>query len=631
LYGAVADRAGGVADPALQIAEETTMKIPLTFGPPHVTVERRADGSMIVSSPEPLAAYPRSMTDWLDHWARAAPDRVFLAERAGRGWREVTYAQAREYARRVAQAIIDRGLNAERPVAILSGNSVDHALIGLGAMIAGVPYAPVSQPYSLIAKDYGKLKTILDVLTPGLVYVSDGARYTLALAAGVPKDAEVVAGINPPKEWPSTTFEAFIAKPAGPEVDAAHAKVGPDTVAKLLFTSGSTGSPKGVINTQKMMTSNQAMLKGVNPSYHLVAPVLIDWLPWSHTFGGNNNFNLVLSAGGSYYIDEGRPLPGAIEATVRNIKDVSPTVYYNVPKGYEMLLPYVERDADLRKSLFAHLQAFVYAGAALAPHVREALERLGHETVGHAVPILTSLGSTETGPSALSVTEKACARGVVGIPNHGVELKLIPNGDKLEARLKSPSITPGYWRRPDLTRDAFDDEGYYKLGDALKFFDERDPELGFVFDGRVAEDFKLATGTWVSVGPLRLKFIAHCAPYVADLVVAGRDRDDATALVVPNVPACRELAGLRDDASDTEALTHPKVREAFSSLLAVFNKKAGGSSGRFARIILMDDPPSLDTGELTDKGSINQRAVLALRADVVEELYAETPSARTIT
>jgi feruloyl-CoA synthase len=606
------------------------MTTPLTFGPPHVTVERRVDGSMIVKSPEPLGAHPRSMTDWLDHWARAAPDRVFLAERRNGAWRKVTYAEARDVARRVAQGIIDRGLTPERPIAILSGNSVEHALIGLGAMIAGVPYAPVSQPYSLVAKDYGKLKTILEILTPGLVYVSDGAKFAVALAAGVQKEVEVVAGANPPTNWPSTTFETFIAKPAGPEVDAAHAKIGPETVAKLLFTSGSTGSPKGVINTQKMMTSNQAMLKGVNPSYHMVAPVLVDWLPWSHTFGGNNNFNLVLSAGGSYYIDEGRPLPGAIEATVRNIKDVSPTVYYNVPKGFEMLLPYVQSDAQLRESLFARLQSFVYAGAALSPHVRKEFERLGRETVGRAAPILTSLGSTETGPSALSVTEKACAPGVVGIPNHGVELKLVPNGDKLEARLKSPSITPGYWRRPDLTKDAFDEEGYYRLGDALTFYDERDPELGFVFDGRVAEDFKLATGVWVSVGPLRLKFIALCAPYVTDLVVAGHDRDDAAALVVPNVPACRELSGLSEAASDAEVFLHPNVREKFSALLAAFNKAAGGSSRRFARIILMDDPPSLDSGELTDKGSINQRAVLALRADMVGELYAETPSARTI-
>ncbi len=606
----------------------TRMK--LTFGPPDVTVERRADGAMLVRSPHPLKPYPDAVTDWLDHWAKVAPTRVFLAERQGEAWRKVTYAEARDAARRVAQALIDRKLSVDRPVAILSGNSVDHALIGLGAMIAGVPYAPVSPPYSLVAKDFAKLKAILGVLTPGLIFVGDGAPFAAAIEATAPKDAEIVAGVNPPASRPSTTLSAFLAKPAGPEVDAAQAKVGPDTIAKLLFTSGSTGAPKGVINTHRMMTSNQAMLQGLNPSYAAEPPVLIDWLPWSHTFGGNNNFNLVLANGGSYYIDAGKPLPRAIEETVRNLREISPTVYYNVPKGFEMLMPYLQADEGLRKSLFAKLQSFVYAGAALPPHVREELERLGRETIGEAVPILTSLGSTETGPSAISVTERACEPGVVGIPNPGVEVKLVPNGDKFEARLKSPSITPGYWRQPELTEAAFDEDGYYKLGDALRFFDDRDPERGFVFDGRVAEDFKLATGTWVSVGPLRLKFIADSAPYVTDLVVAGHDRDDAAALVVPNLAACCELAGLAADASAADVLACGRVRDKFAGLIAAFNKAAAGSSGRFARIILMDEPPSLDTGELTDKGSINQRAVLAHRAEMVEELYAETPSARTI-
>ena len=298
-----------------------------------------------------------------------------------------------------------------------------------------------------------------------------------------------------------------------------------------------------------MMTSNQAMLRGVNPSYAAEPPVLIDWLPWSHTFGGNNNFNLVLANGGSFFIDDGRPLPGAIEATVRNLREISPTVYYNVPRGFEMLLPYLQADRELRRTLFARLQAFCYAGAALAPHVREGYERLGLETVGEIVPMVTSFGSTETGPSAISVTERARDPGVVGIPNPGVEVKLVPNAGKLEARVKSPSVTPGYWREPKLTEAAFDEEGFYKFGDALRFADASDPERGFLFDGRVAEDFKLATGTWVSVGPLRAKFIAHCAPYVSDVVVAGHDRDDAAALVIPNLAACRELA----DASDRHA------------------------------------------------------------------------------
>jgi feruloyl-CoA synthase len=602
----------------------------LTFGPPDVSVERRSDGALLVRSPHPLGPYPPAMTDWLDHWAKVAPDRVFLAERQGEAWRKITYSQARETARRVAQGLIDRGLWGERPVAILSGNSVDHALFGLGAMIAGVPYAPVSPPYSLVARDFAKLKAIVSILTPGLVFVSDGAGFAAAIEAAVPKNVEVIAGVNPPLSRPSMSLDAFLAKPATAEVDDAQAKVGPDTIAKLLFTSGSTGAPKGVINTHRMMTSNQAMLKSLNPSYGAEPPVLIDWLPWSHTFGGNNNFNLVLANGGSYFIDEGKPLPGAIKETVRNLSEVSPTVYYNVPKGFEMLLPYLQADEQLRASLFANLQSFVYAGAALPPHVREELERLGRETIGEAVPMLTSLGSTETGPSAISVTERACEPGVVGIPNPGVDLKLVPNGAKLEARLKSPSITPGYWRKPELTNAAFDEEGYYKLGDALRFADESDPERGFVFDGRVAEDFKLATGTWVSVGPLRAKFIAHCAPYVTDVVVAGHDRDHAAALVVPNLATCRELSGLRGEASAADMLACARVRDTFANLLVAFNEAAGGSSGRFARIMLMDEPPSLDTGELTDKGSINQRAVLAHRAALVDELYAEAPSPRII-
>ena len=475
----------------------------LTFGPPDVIVERRPDGALLARSPHPLGAYPRAVTDWLDHWAGVAPDRVFLAEREGEAWRKLTYAEAREAARSIAQGLIDRGLSVDRPVAILSGNSVDHALVGLGAMIAGVPYAPVSAPYSLIAKDFAKLKTIIALLTPGLVFVSDGAPFAAAIDAAVPRDVEVVARLNPPASRPSATLASVLAKPAGPEVDAAQAKVGPDTIAKLLFTSGSTGTPKGVINTHRMMTSNQAMLRGVNPSYGAEPPVLIDWLPWSHTFGGNNNFNLVLANGGSYFIDDGRPLPGSIEATVRNLREISPTVYYNVPRGFEMLLPYLQADRELRLKLFSRLQAFCYAGAALSPHVRVEFERLGLETVGEVVPMLTSFGSTETGPSAISVTDRAREPGVVGIPNPGVEVKLVPNAGKLEARLKSPSITPGYWRQPELTEAAFDEEGYYLLGDALRFADERDPERGFIFDGRVAEDFKLATGTWVSVGPLK--------------------------------------------------------------------------------------------------------------------------------
>ena len=486
-----------------------TTRTKLTLGPPEVIVERRADGVMLARSPHPLGPHARAATDWLDHWAKVAPERVFLAERermgGGQAWSKLTYAEARSAARNIAQALIDRELSVERPVAILSGNSVDHALLGLGAMIAGVPYAPVSAPYSLVSRDFAKLKAIMAVLTPGLVFVDEGAAFGPALEAAVPKDVEVVARTNPPASRRASAFEALLATKPAVDVDRAQSEVGPDTIAKLLFTSGSTGSPKGVVNTHRMMTSNQAMLSVVTPSYTAEPPVLVDWLPWSHTFGGNNNFNLVLANGGSFYIDEGRPLPGAIEATVRNLREISPTVYYNVPRGFEMLLPLLQADLDLRRSLFRLLQAFTYAGAALAPHVREGFERLGLDTIGEVVPMLTSFGSTETGPSAISVTDRARDPGVIGVPNPGVELKLVPNAGKLEARVKSASVTPGYRRQPELSEGAFDEEGFYKFGDALRFVDENDPERGFLFDGRVAEDFKLATGAWVSVGPLRAR------------------------------------------------------------------------------------------------------------------------------
>jgi feruloyl-CoA synthase len=607
-------------------------RIPLSFGPPGVVVEKRGDGAMLIRAEAALGFYPRAVTDWLAHWAETTPERVYLAQRTSSGdWRKVSYAEVWAKARSVAQALIDRELTPERPVAILSGNSIDHAIFGFGAMLAGLPYAPVSPPYSLVAKDFAKLRAIIAILTPGMVFVDDAAPFARAIDAVNDAGVEIVAGLNPPSGRRATSLAEIYAVAVTSAVDAAHARVTSDTTAKLLFTSGSTGAPKGVINTHRMMTSNQAMLKSLNPSFGAEHPVLLDWLPWSHTFGGNNNFNLALSNGGSFYIDEGRPLPNAIEATARNLREVSPTVYYNVPKGYEMLLPLLQSDAAIRRGLFAKLQAFVNAGAALSPYVRAEFERLGREETGVAIPMLTSLGSTETGPSAISVTEKTIAPGVVGIPNPGVVLKLLPNLGKWEARLKSPSIMPGYWRLPELSAAAFDEEGFYKLGDALKFADESDPEQGLLFDGRVGEDFKLATGTWVSVGPLRAKFVAHCAPYVTDLIVAGHDRDDATALIVPNYAECRALdPELFHDASYGEIVASAGVRETFARLLASFNKRAGGSSERLKRILLLEDPPSLDSGELTDKGSINQRAALSHRAAEVEQLYAEHASAKII-
>ncbi|MGB6758295.1 MAG: AMP-binding protein, partial [Xanthobacteraceae bacterium] len=395
------------------------------------------------------------------------------------------------------------------------------------------------------------------------------------------------------------------------------------TIAKVLFTSGSTGQPKGVINTQLMLCANQAMIRGGLAFLADEPPVLVDWLPWNHTFGSNHNFGIVLDNGGSLYIDEGKPLPGAIEATARNLRDVAPTIYFNVPKGFEMLLPYLTAEPALRETFFSRLKVLFYAGAALPQHVLDAYHRLAFETVGERILFISSLGSTETAPAALACSWESERAANIGLPLPGVDLKLVPREGKLEARLKGANITPGYWRAPALNADAFDDEGYYKIGDALKFADPADPAKGLLFDGRLSEDFKLATGTWVSVGPLRAAFIAHFAPLVRDVVFAGADRDDVSALVFPDLDACKKLAaGLATDAPARSLPADARIAAEFARLLDSFVAASTGTSNRVTRMILLAEPPSLDIGEMTDKGSINQRAVLAHRQALVDDLYA---------
>jgi feruloyl-CoA synthase len=594
-------------------------------------VERRTDGAILMRSPHPLLPYPRAMTERLVHWAKATPDRIFIGQRDAAGsWRTLTYAQTLSAVRAIAAALLERDLSPERPIAILSGNDIEHALLGLAAMHVGIPYAPISVPYSLVSQDFGKLKAIMENLTPGLVFAANGAAFARAIAAAVPPSLEVVVTSDPPPDRCATLFAALSATPT-PAVDAAHAKVGPDTIAKFLFTSGSTGQPKGVINTQLMLCSNQAMSRS---GYLFVAdepPVIVDWLPWNHTFGGNHNFYFALDNGGSLYIDEGKPLPDAVAATARNLRDIAPTLYFNVPKGYEMLLPYFQDDRVLRENFFSRVKVLFYAGANLSQHVADELDRLAVETTGERIIFLSSLGSTETAPSALARFWESQYAGNIGLPLPGTEVKLVPRADKLEVRMKGPHITPGYWRKPALTADAFDEEGYYKIGDALKFEDPADPAKGLLFNGRIAEDFKLATGTWVSVGPLRAAFIAHCAPLVRDVVLAGPDRDEVAALVFPDLDACRKLApDLAPDVAVAVLLADRRVRQTFARLLDALSEPSRGTSGRVRRAILLAEPPSLDVGEATDKGSINQRAVLAHRAALVEELYADAPPANVI-
>ncbi len=600
---------------------------PVRLGSPDVRFEHLPDRTIHVRPSGTLPAYPARITARLEHWAAQAPDRTFLARRErGGDWQRVSYADALAAVRAIGQALLDRGPSAERPVAILSGNGIEHALLGLAAMHVGVPYAPISPAYSLISKDYLKLSAIIKVLRPGLVFAESGTAFAAAVAATVPAGIELAVASAAPNDRPATPFALLAATAPTDAVNAAAAAVGSDTVAKILFTSGSTGTPKGVINTQRMLCSNQEMLRTSLAFMADDPPVIVDWLPWNHTFGGNHNVGLVLYNGGTLYIDDGKPTPAGIAETVRNLREISPTIYFNVPKGFEELVAYLRAEPGLRRTFFARLKLMFYAGAGLAQHVWDTLDELAVATVGERITMLTGLGATETAPFAIVCRPDVTGSGIVGLPVTGNDLKLVPTGGKLEARLRGPNITPGFWRQEELTRAAFDEDGYYKLGDALKFIDPARPELGLLFDGRISEDFKLATGTWVSVGPLRAQLIAVLAPYIRDVVIAGHDRDYVSVLLIPDITACRAACdGLAADATESDTLAHPALLAKLRHELTVLAAAATGSSTRVLRAALLHVPPSIDAGEITDKGSINQRAVLAHRAELVAALYADPP------
>jgi feruloyl-CoA synthase len=604
---------------------------PISFGAIGIDIDRRDDGTIYLRSSTPLDDYPQRLTDKLHHWAKTTPDRVFMAERnAAGGWREITYAEMLVSARRIASALLARGLSAERPVMILSGNSLDHALVAFGAFYAGIAFCPVSPPYSLVSKDFAKLDHIVKLLTPGLVFVDDAAPFANAIAACVPAETEVAASRGALPGRNVTTLAELLATPEHPELDRIHDAIGPDTVAKLLLTSGSTGNPKAVINTQRMICANQVMIREALAFLKDEPPVIVDWLPWNHTFGGNHNIGLTLFNGGSMYLDSGKPTPAGIAETIRNLREISPTVYFNVPKGYESLLPYLRDDAALRDKFFAKLHAMFFSGAGLAPHVWHGLDELGVQATGVRVPMLTGLGSTETAPFFMSVKPDTSRSGHVGLPVSGNEAKLVPNNGKLEVRARGPNITPGYWREPELTAKAFDEEGFYKLGDALKPVDPDDLHAGFDFDGRISEDFKLASGTWVSVGPLRARFIAACAPLVRDVVIAGIDRDEISALAILDLDGCRLINPTLPIDDLAVVAADPLIRAAFIERFRAFLASGTGSSTRIARATLLAEPLSIDRGEVTDKGSVNQRAVLEHRAPLIADLYAPSPPSHVI-
>jgi feruloyl-CoA synthase len=607
----------------------TTAKYrPMTFGVTRASLRDGATGVHYLRAEKPLPPFPERLTERLVHWAKERPDQTLFARReknadgSSGDWKHISYAQALDAARRIGQGLLNRGLSAERPVLILSENDLEHALLALGCVYAGIAYCPTSPPYSLVSQDFDKLHHVVKTLTPGLVFASDAQRYSRAILATLQPDVEVVTTTGTVPNRPTTSFASLLATEATPTVDAAMAATGPDTITKFLFTSGSTKMPKAVINTQRMWCANQQQMATSMPVLAEKPLVLVDWLPWNHTFGGNHNFGMVIFHGGTLYIDDGKPTPALIGETLRNLREISPTVYFNVPTGFEAIANAMKTDELLRKTLLANVNMFFYAGAALAQPIWDSLFESQEAEVGERIVMATGLGMTESGPFGLFVTSPDVKAGDLGLPAAGLELKLIDIDGKTEVRYKGPNITPGYWRMPAETAQACDEEGFFKTGDAVKWIDETDIHQGLKFDGRIAEDFKLATGTFVSVGPLRGKIIAAGAPFVQDAVLTGINLKEVGAMVFPT-PAVRTLAGMPPETSMHEVLDHPAVIAYFQTVVNQLAQEATGSANRIARMCLLADPPTIDRGEITDKGSINQRAVLTHRADTASKLHAD--------
>lgn len=593
---------------------------------PKVTRNIREDGTQYLTSAIALDEnYARCVGEWLEHWAQQTPDAVFLAERDAAGdWQTLSYAETRGKVVAIASWLLKQNLSAERPIIILSDNSVEHALLALAGMHVGIPGAAISTGYSLLSTDHAKLKANVELLKPGVIFAEQAERYAKALDAiadlhdGVvvagSRSAELPDGAIPLSDLLTESDEAAVMQ--------AFAQVTPDTIAKFLFTSGSTGVPKAVINTQRMLCSNQMAKQQVWPFLNEVKPVLVDWLPWSHTFGSNHNFNMVLSHGGSLYLDAGKPAPGLIDTTVQNLREISPTMYFSVPRAYDMLLPLLQKDEVLRESFFRDLKFIFYAGAALPQHLWSGLQDIIDSIPGCETMLVSSWGSTETAPMATDCHFQAAISGNIGVPVPGTTIKLVPNAGKLEVWVSGPNVTPGYWRNPAQTADAFDAEGYYQIGDAVKFVDPDYPEAGLLFDGRVSEDFKLLSGTWVHVGGLRLAGIDALKPLAQDIVVTGHDRNEIGFLVFPSLPGCRSLCPeLAEDAPVSELINHPAVQTHLQQCLATMKATGAGSSTYAKYAMILEQPPSAEAGEITDKGYINQRRVLSQRVDDVTKLY----------
>lgn len=606
---------------------------PLRLGGTKATIEQRPDGSVVYELEEALEPYPTRLTERLVHWAALAPERPLLARRsaAGASWEYLTYRQAFDGARALGEALLARGLSPDKPLMILSDRGFEHALLALAALHVGVPYVPVTSAYSLLSEDFSKLKHLAAVCTPGLVFADDGVLYGRALRE-VFGEVECLVSGTLPERRAASRFSDWLATPVTAAVDEAFANVGPDTVGKIMFTSGTTGAPKGVIYSQRMLCSNRQQVAQTFAFLQDAPPMLVDWLPWHHTFGGTHNFGMVLYGGGTYYVDPGKPTPEQIGPTVEALREIAPVIYLNTPQGLAALIPHLRADDALRRNFFSKLALIYYGGASLPEYIWAAFDELAVETIGQRVLIMSGLGGTEAGPTPMSAAWDPRREVIAGLPVPGVKVKVVPMGAKLEIRYAGDCVTPGYWKDPERTRASFDEEGYFCSGDAGTFIDPQHPEKGLRFDGRLAENFKLSSGTWVNVAELRLAALNVLSPYARDVVIAGHDRDFLTALVFPDLEACRALC---DDPSDPtldaeQIVISAGVRAHFQNGLDTLATRSGGSSSRIVRIALESEPPTLDNGELSAKGAISQANVLTRRRDVVAELYEAVPTPRTL-
>jgi feruloyl-CoA synthase len=598
---------------------------PAVFAQPRIAADAAGpSGTLMLRSTDPLGEYPVTVLHSLREWAHAGPGHLLVAEREpDGGWRGCSYGEAVSAADAIGEALLDRGLGPDRPLMLLSGNGVDHLLMTLGAMTAGVPVAPVSVAYSLQSHDHARIKAIAGLIGPGAVFADDADRFDAALDALSAVPAIVSRGTR----TGAHRLPDLLATEPGVQVARAYDSLHTDGTAKILFTSGSTGTPKGVLNTHRMLSANQQMMRRAWPFLTAERPVIVDWLPWSHTFGGNHNLNMILTSGGVLYVDAGRPAPGLFAQTIQNLTEVPPTIYFNVPAGYAHLVPALEADADFARRFFSRLRLMFNAAAALPGGLRDRLGALARQTTGHAIPVTGSWGATETGPAVTTAHMEFADARCIGVPLPGTEVKLIPVEDAYEIRVKGPMVTPGYLGRPDLTAEAFDEDGFYRAGDAVAPADPGDPDAGLLFRGRLAEDFKLATGTFVRVGAVRTALLS-ALPVLSDAVLAGENRAFVCALAWLNAAEARKLLGA-DPPADGELASHPDLAEYLSRALAGHND-AAGSSARVERLLVMTRPADLDAGEITDKGYINQRKVLARRAELVEMLYADPAPAGVV-